>query len=776
MNSNRQLFFEGQQVYRATIIRHIRASFLQLFPDSWYGELRQTCGPAEWDKAKASAYTARDSGQIRDQIVDDFELIDITFFHNIFQKYWKELFPGVPTSAKQPILIWTNEVASFRHPTTGHPTTSDSNKHDTHRYLDSAMRVIDHIDPSAANEIKELLHQLEPEPNSPGSLLTEQRTIDAPTLPTREFIAPRFVGRQSELNDLQNWINDDDSDIWLLAGAGGTGKTAIAYQFATTLRHYPPPDLENIIWLSAKVRRFDSGRSVPIDSPDFHDLDSALDWILQASGADYEELDLKRKQDTCLEYLTVLPTLIVFDDVDTLDDRSDAMSFFMRNIRSTCSRILLTSRRIPAFFGPAVTHVQGLSEKDSMEFIKSRIEMFGLQSVQFTNKSRRRMVEVCDGSPLYLQDLMRLCKLGERPSRAINLWKGKKGQAAREYTLLRELEMLGQAAEKVLLACALYEGYISLDEIRVITELSDDDCHEAIGALQGQFLVPEPRLFEGTSRFRLNENTRRLVCEAKAASDDLHSYEMIIRSLRGGARATEFGELILRYRRRAHYHVARGEYEQAEELLLSALKRYPGSAELYGKLGWTYKSWQPHQRYTDARSAFTRAAELNSSNEDMYWQWWFMEHGRQEWTAATEAAEKGLTILPTSVSLLFAAGLARSQQARRLLLVNPERAGREARRAEVLLTKARVESVDRAASEIRIRQFFNRLYRAMLLNYLRLADIGLSLGDSQSADHYIRQAAEVIAHWTAHEADDPFLTKERESALRRYPVLVTLLK
>ena len=777
MNINRQLFFEAQTVYRDAIVRHIRNSFLKQLPDTWYDALRQTCGPQDWDKAKRSAYTVRDSGKIRDQLTDDFELIDVTFFHNIFQKYWKELFPGVSSKAKSTIIFWTNEVSSFRHPTTGHPTAHDSNIYDTRRYLDSAMRVLSHIDVPASNQIKRLLDRLGTESASDEHVLTDQRTIDCPTLPTREFIAPRFVGRQPELDELNVWMNDPDSDIWLLAGAGGKGKTAIAYQFATTLRHHPPPHLENLIWLSAKGRRFESGQPIPIDSPDFHDLDSALDWILEASGADYEGLDIRQKQDKCLEYLTVFPTLIVFDDVDTLDDRNDAMSFFMRNIRSTSSRILLTSRRVPAFFGPAVTYVQGLSEKDGLKFIDSRIEMYGLQATPITNKIRHRILKVCDGSPLFIQDLMRLCKLGERPSRAIDLWKGKKGQAAREYTLLRELEMLGHVAEQTLLACALYGGYISLDEIKMITDLSDDDCHEAIAALQGQFLVPEPRLFEGVSRFRLNENTSRLVCEARSTSDDTAKYRRIIRSLRGGTSATkEFGELILRYRRRADSHVGRREYEQAEKLLLNALKRYPESAELYGKLGWVYKSWQPHQRYTDARNAFTRASEFKSSNEDMYWQWWFMEQRRGEWTAASEAAERGLAIIPRSVSLLFAAGLARSQRARELLLVNTESAGSEARRAELLLTKARIQAVEMDPKTIRVRLFFGRLYRAMLLNHLRLADVSRSLGDQRSVEHYLRQGAEVIGYWTEQEPNEPLLAKERESALRRYPALVGVRK
>lgn len=51
-------------------------------------------------------------------------------------------------------------------------------------------------------------------------------------LPDRNFICPRFVGRDVVVNTLWRWLGDDLSYVRVLAGEGGLGKSSIAYEFA----------------------------------------------------------------------------------------------------------------------------------------------------------------------------------------------------------------------------------------------------------------------------------------------------------------------------------------------------------------------------------------------------------------------------------------------------------------------------------------------------------------------------------------------------------------
>ncbi len=567
-----------------------------------------------------------------------------------------------------------------------------------------------------------------------------------------------------------------DYYLWLLAGDGGKGKTAIAYEFATQIRDEPPLhlQLEAVIWASAKARRFLGGQTVPLESPEFAGLESAIDWILRACAApDYVlALPLTDKRSECLEYLTECPSLVILDDVDTLTQQDETVSFFVQNIRATRSRLLLTSRRIPALFGSSFTQVRGLSEEDGLEFISTRLDMYGLSTHQFTKKLGRRIVNTCDGSPLFMEDLLRLCRVGETPGQAITLWKKYKGEAARRYALGREYELLTLPAQNVLLACALFGGYVSLEDISLITELSEDACHEAIQELQGLFLVPEPHVVRNLPRFILNTNTRRLVIEVYGDGDAARRMKGMVRALSGKSQATrESRELLSRFIRRADKYAKHENFEAAHDTLINGIKRFPHYADLYGKLGWLYKSWRP-VRYTDARNAFTQAANLNSANEDMYWHWWTLETRQKEWTSAAEAAEKGLALIPHSVSLLYAAGYACSLKAKDLQYTHIGRAEREARRAESYLRAARDGlSVDGGlpnsdayltGSLSRRRWLVGLIYRAIVLNYVRLARIMNSQSEYHSERYFRSRVGEALDEWSLKDPDDPQLLVERQ--------------
>ena len=159
--------------------------------------------------------------------------------------------------------------------------------------------------------------------------------------------------------------------------------------------------------------------------------------------------------------------------------------------------------------------------------------------------------------------------------------------------------------------------------------------------------------------------------------------------------------------------------------LLQAIELFPENADLHGSLGWVYKSWRPTARYTDARDCFTRASDLKSSRQDMYWHWAGMEQSRSEWTAAALAAERGLEILPDSEDLAYKAGLARSQLAKDLYRqAQYGRAEQEARKAESYLNTALLDMENVGTGRY---QFHSDVYRA-IVDQLRVPRACLPLG------------------------------------------------
>jgi hypothetical protein len=166
-------------------------------------------------------------------------------------------------------------------------------------------------------------------------------------LPPRESIVIDFIGRDGERKELLEWIMDPVAKRWALAGDGGKGKSALAYNFAAHIRNEAPAPFQAVFWFSAKKRKFVEGTVVDIGSPDFEDLPSALDAVLRAYGW-VEEIDrpTNSKAQRVLELLSAFPALLVIDDIDSLESKDeDVIEFFSLQVPRTASKVLFTSRR-----------------------------------------------------------------------------------------------------------------------------------------------------------------------------------------------------------------------------------------------------------------------------------------------------------------------------------------------------------------------------------------------------------------------------------------------
>ena len=777
MDSRNAICFQGLQIYRDAVVRHIRHTLQHSYPHDWPARLRAPL-QKEWEPLEEAAGRGRKTGEITTQLQDDFDLLSVNHFYNLFEAYYDILFPDDRISPdlhrqkRQNILYWAKAINTMRNVIVGHPGELEASEEDSSLMMLYCKRVADFISTDTSDALsqqRELLF------NPTLTSIRNQPILESSTLPPRESIAPMFVGREKEISELQAWLSDPRSHTWLLAGDGGKGKTSIAYQFADSVAQRGEGSFEIVIWMSAKARKFESGIPVDIESPDFWDLDSALTWVLQAYGAlRIDEMDIEQKEKECLQYLGQLPALIILDDVDSLEGQNiSAMNFFMIKAQTTLSKVLLTSRRIPLGLEPTTTIVKGfdVGATDGLQFIDSRIDMYGLESSQFSKHIKDDIVDACDGSPLFIQDLLRLITiLGEAPRNAISEWKKWKGEAARRHALGREFEKLSDTAKQVLLACALYPSPISLDEIVIVTKILREECHAATQELRSLFLLPAPSIIENIPRFRLNVNTSRLVLEVEGTTDRAQRIRSSIKAITQDIQMTPRGrEIIGQYIRQAVSLVKLDRHAEAESTLQEALVQNPDHPDLYGSLGWVYKSWKPNVRYTDARNHFARASELKSTKEDMYRHWWELEDRQGEWTAAANAAEDGLSSIPSSRRLTYMAGRARSRLAQDLYAQTQYgRAKQEAQRAETHLKNALAELEDLRQGEY---QLHGQILRANTINFVHLIRLAGIEEDAASDNHYMRLLASYLRRWEREHPDDPNMPTEKNRCTYLFPEL-----
>lgn len=548
---------------------------------------------------------------------------------------------------------------------------------------------------------------------------------------------------------------DPTSRRWALAGEGGKGKSAIAYSFATNIKLLAPPPFQAVFWLSAKKKKYIEGSVLTIETPDFGNLDSALSrllmcygWIDEASGP------LESKKTKALELLNEFPALIVVDDVDSLESEDEnVIEFFSLAVPLTHSKVLFTSRRTIFGMGGSTTHVTGFSEEDGASFIMSRARIMEIDPTAFTRSVIKEVLKVTEGSPLFIEDLMRLSATVASIKEAIGLWAERKGQESRRYALGRECELLTTDARKILFASSVVQDPVSFVELEAISGLSGDSIISALQELQKLFLVPKPRVIAGEQRFEVNVNTKSLIMEVYGTSEEFHriqkAYEAISRDVTPTVRGL-IGALI----KQAIYLLKAEKRPEAESLLIEALNKYTNNPDLLGFLGFVYKGWQP-TRLTDAREKFRRAAQLKCRKQDMYEHWCRMELKQQEWIKAANAAEKGLKVLGDVRLLHYLSGYARGRLAKELNGgLHYDKAREEATLAREMLQKA-LKPAD--ALEIGERELNADIYRALVL-------VCELLDDTKGIKYY-------FSLWRTEHPDDPNAESEWLRVSRKYPGL-----
>ncbi|MFC1991459.1 hypothetical protein ACFLVC_01855 [Chloroflexota bacterium] len=539
------------------------------------------------------------------------------------------------------------------------------------------------------------------------------------TLPSKEQIAVDFIGRKSELSILEDWFKDPEAKVWVLAGYGGKGKTAIAYEFAVSVKTKHPENLEIIQWLSAKRRRFIEGDIVYIDNPDFIDLDTAIDKLLYGYGFVSEtSKPLDQKKELVLQLLTALPALLIVDDVDSLEGSAEnAIAFFTMEVTKTPSKVLLTSRRALFGLGGVSTQIIGFLPKEGVDFVKSRINLFKLNSRQFA-PYMEKIVKITDGSPLYIEELLRLCSIGIGVKDAISAWEGVDGDTARAYSLQREFDMLSAKAKQVLLSCCLNRTPSTVEDIAVITGQSRASVLGAVQEIERLFLLPAPTVIKEAPRFDVNINTRSLVIDVMKDSELYKRLDANVKRLSGELQISGKRKFaISEYLKHSSTLIKLDDLTEAEKVLKEGLHKFGEDPDLLAQLGRTYASWKPTVRITDAITSFKRAGALKCKQENMYHHWWSLECKGQEWSGAVEAGESGMRQFPDSWILKYRAGYAHSRLGSNLKAqFQPDLARYQLNRARTILENA-LQGLKWSDLDFTEKQIYSDILRCLVINF-----------------------------------------------------------
>jgi hypothetical protein len=335
----------------------------------------------------------------------------------------------------------------------------------------------------------------------PGQRMTEYRPNRVPsTLPARDPDLVEFLGRQEPLAKLRDWIADPRSPVRLITGIGGLGKTTLAYKFAEEVTELAAGAVEQVIWVTAKVRTYSAlkGEMVAVGRVDFDDLMSLHREILRVLHHELpvedEEPEAEEVEERVIDALNVIPSLIVVDDIDSLDPEeqrrvvSSMNSVGLRTVgrELPSSKILMTSRIDQGLPPTSVLKLAGLEKDVFGEYISNIAKLFNISPI--SKDTLNALYESSSGSPLFSASIIRLVSLGEKISQAIETWKGQDGEEVRGFAFEREIKRLNFSEGRLLLAVILLEE-TSIQDLADILELTPKVVRETISQLQSYHLL-----------------------------------------------------------------------------------------------------------------------------------------------------------------------------------------------------------------------------------------------------------------------------------------------
>lgn len=575
----------------------------------------------------------------------------------------------------------------------------------------------------------------------------------AATLPPKELVYDQFVGRSAELEELWAWYADEMSHRWVLVGEGGKGKSSIAYQFALAVQGANLEQTAAVLWISAKKRRFEESTILDIARPDFQNLDGALDRLLKEFGdSDNMGKTTDAKRAVVLSLLNDFPSLIVVDDIDSIDATDeDVVEFFTFDAPRTASKILLTSRRMYPGLARSSTRVAGLPERDAREYFRVTAERLGLSGRANLEGSFRKIYEATEGSPLYMEDLLRLSR-SLKMSEAIDRWKQQKGDAARRYALQRECDLLSPVARSCLEAACWAKAPLSVAQLESILGIGEDEAISAVQELESRFLVPGPEMVEGVPSYRAHRNLEVLVRQdLRADPTRLWLRNAVNSILRVNVQDSNVADVA----RQVNVRLRARRITEALDVAERALRDEPRSPDLLALRAETLSRQVP-PRMVDARQDWERARELGLTRRDAFLRWAQAEGRVGDWRRMFNAANAGLQGNDTRDPWLCqCAGYAASRIGQLLVRGLDTETGQEwLDKAEGLLR----EALDKFAKVHASNYDLSRAYRALVLNAQYLNG---------------RRSENQVVYWTLRWlSESPGSTEAVEEARRqaeRYP-------
>lgn len=478
---------------------------------------------------------------------------------------------------------------------------------------------------------------------SRDSIFLEGDTIDNSILanmPPSPATIQEFVGRFQAIEQITRWVSHSRDPRLFLWGQGGSGKSTIAYEFASIvshsgrlLRNKAGKSIDRVIYISGKSIYLNphTGNVQETPSRDFDVADDIFRSILVLAGWDDAETVLTYKYDECISALEELfdieTQIIVLDDIDTLTtaNKDGGMEelFLLLSRAKSGTKVIYTQRGFPSFAPNAAVEVPCLSPDEMSQFIKLCCKKF---RVAEPNESERELIsDHSECRPLAIETLIGMRRITSNYTDAFTRWKEQSGEA-RTYLFSREYQQLSKddRARYLLAALSIMKGPQSFATLRDILQFSPEQLQDAVAEARDMFLRISPSSTGQGDLYDIGAATRLFIGEMSSQLDRFSSIQARVQHFNSQSKVTPSAFIPLISR--ASRMIKTGSPKEAVNFLTKAnlpdaFKEHP---EVKALLGKAYACMTP-QNVLEARKSFESAYTLGYRHYEMYISWLNLE-------------------------------------------------------------------------------------------------------------------------------------------------------
>lgn len=354
------------------------------------------------------------------------------------------------------------------------------------------------------------LSQLASNGMSSNAQHVESNKINVPQYNIPKFIGS-FVGRQTELEQLEFFFEQTDCCLITIIGWGGMGKTRLA---VAAMRQFQHLYKDGIAFIALQ--------SLSSETEVIHELIRVLELNFQ------KNINLKQQ---LLSWIADKQMLILFDNFEHLIDQSETVSDLLK--ASEQLQIVVTSREALNYQGEQLLELRGLdhpkqTDDDDFEQYDS-IQLF-LQiakrtgAFEYSLDNRLELLQICElleGMPLAIELAAQWCRFLSLPEivkelrRDLDFLEGsQKDRPDRQKSMRRVFnyswQLLSTDEQEAMLKLAILKGAFPKEAAQAIADVSLRSLFSLINKSvlkqQNGYLTRHPLVYEFTFEKLLNSD------------------------------------------------------------------------------------------------------------------------------------------------------------------------------------------------------------------------------------------------------------------------------